>query len=181
MEQMKNHRSVDSQSIWLKSARSKANWLDLKNPWLKEVIKSDPELIFCILYGEFHPASLLHTFLAHLDEFWWMLQWTGWGVSQISSLIDSCTQWDSDLTQLDIDRALIKSPSVDFTWFHEELHPPLSRWPVFCIYPGTTSSSKLVRIGIEVLLLFYCCYSSFEIKKSFGGKMVWCHCMCGWL
>ena len=62
MEQIQNHKSVDYQPIWLKSIRSEADWLDLRNPWLKEVIKSDPELIFNILYGEFRPPSLLHTF-----------------------------------------------------------------------------------------------------------------------
>ena len=59
--------------------------------------------------------------------------------------------------------------------------PPWARWPANCIYPGTTSSSKVVRAGIEVVLLLYCCNYAFEIKKSFGGKTVWCHCMCGWL
>ena len=114
MEQIQNHRSVDSQPIWLKSVKSEADWLDLTNPWLKEVIKSYPELIFSIIYGEFLPPSLLNTFLAHLDEFWWMLQSTGWGVSQINPLIDSCTQWDLDLAQLDTDQELMDSPSADF-------------------------------------------------------------------
>ena len=50
--------------------------------------------------------------LAHLDEFWWMLQSTHWGVSQISSLIDNCTQWDIDLAQLDTNQALMDSPSA---------------------------------------------------------------------
>ena len=62
MEQIQNHKSVDSQPIWLKLVRSEADWLDLTNPWLKEVIKSDPELIFNILYGEFRHPSLLHMF-----------------------------------------------------------------------------------------------------------------------
>ena len=57
-----NPKSVDSQPIWLKSVRSEVDWLDLTNPWLKELIKSDPELILSILYGEFHPPSLLHMF-----------------------------------------------------------------------------------------------------------------------
>ena len=42
------------------------------------------------------------------------------------------------------------------------------------------TSSKLVRTGIEVLFLLYYCYCSFEIKRSFGGNTVSCHCMCGW-
>ena len=59
--------------------------------------------------------------------------------------------------------------------------PPWAGSLVFCIYPGTASSSKLVRTGIEVLMLLYCCNSAFEIKKSFGGNTVWLHYMCGWL
>ena len=59
--------------------------------------------------------------------------------------------------------------------------PPWAGWPANCIYPGTASSSRLVRTGIEVLLLLYCCNSAFEIRKSFGGSTVWCHYMCGWL
>ena len=61
------------------------------------------------------------------------------------------------------------------------LCPPWAGSPRFCIYPSTAASSKLVRIGIEVLLLLYYFYSWFEINKSFGGKTVLCHCMCGWL
>ena len=34
---------------------------------------------------------------ALLVEFWWMLQLAGWGVRQINSSIDGCTQWDLDL------------------------------------------------------------------------------------
>ena len=119
MEQIQNHKSMDSQPIWLKPVRSEAYWLDLTNPWLKEVIKSDSELILSILYEEFHPPSLLNMFLAQLDDFWWILQSTGWGVSQISPPIDSCTQWDLDMAQLETDTALMDSPSIDFTWFHE--------------------------------------------------------------
>ena len=111
------------------------------------------KLILSILYGEFHPPSLLKTFLAHLDEFWWMLQSIDWGVSQISPPIDSCTQWDSDLAQLDIDQALMDSPSADFIWFHEDLCPPWAGSHVFCIYPSTTSSSKLIRAGLKGLPL----------------------------
>ena len=153
MEQIQNHRSMDSQPIWLKSVRSEAESLDLTNPWLKEVVKSYPELILSIHYGEFFPPSLLNTFLAHLDEFWCMLQSTGWGVSQISPPFDSCTQWDSDLAQLDIDQALMDSPLADFIWFHDDLHPPWAGSPVFCIYPGTASASKLVRAGLKGLPL----------------------------
>ena len=59
MEQIQNHKSVDFEPIWLKSVRYEPDWLDLKNPWLEEVIWIDPELIFSILYGELHPLSLL--------------------------------------------------------------------------------------------------------------------------
>ena len=38
MEKIKNPRSMDSQPIWLKWVRSKPDWLDMTNPWLKEVI-----------------------------------------------------------------------------------------------------------------------------------------------
>ena len=75
MEQIQNHKSVDSQPIWLKSVRSEAEWLDLTNPWLKEVIKSDPELISSILYEEFLPPFLLNTFLSQLEDFWCFLTW----------------------------------------------------------------------------------------------------------
>ena len=152
MEQIQNHRSVDSQPIWLKSVRSEADWLDITNPWLKEVIKSDPQLIFNILYGESLPPSLLHTFLAHLDEFWWMLQSTGWGVSQINSPMDNCIQWDSDLAQLDTDQALMDSPSA-YLAYVLGICAPWAGSPCFYIYPSTTPSSKLVRVGLKGLLL----------------------------
>ena len=57
---------------------------------------------------------------------------------------------------------------------------PLGWISFFCINKAQGASSKLVRTGIEVLLLLYCCYCSFEIKRIFGGKSVSCHCMCGW-
>ena len=58
--------------------------------------------------------------------------------------------------------------------------PPWDGSLVFCINKAQDASSKLVRIGIEVLFLLYCCYYSFEIKRIFGGKTVSCHCMCRW-
>ena len=75
MEQIQNPRSMDSQPIWLKSVSSAPDWLDMTNPWLKEVIWVDPELNFSLLYGELHPLSLLHT-----CGLLWKLY--GWGVSQ---------------------------------------------------------------------------------------------------
>ena len=138
------------------------------------------EYIYACNLGNFS-LPLSSTCVGSLDEFWWMLQSASWGVSQISSPIDNCTHWDSNMAQLDTDQKLMDNPLADFIWFHEDLHPPWARSHVFCIYPGTASSSKRVRIGIELLLLLYCCYSSFEIKKRFGGNTVWCHCMFGWL
>ena len=149
MEQIQNHKSMDSQAIWFKLVRSKVDWLDLTNPWLKEVIKSNPVLIFSIFYGEFHPPSFLNTFLAHLDEFWWMLQSTGWGVSQISPLIDSCTQWDSDLPQLDTDQALMDSPSFDLICVLGIFSPPGLDGLQIVYILLEAPSSKLVRAGLK--------------------------------
>ena len=81
MEQIQNPISVDSQPIWLKLVRSELNWLDLTNPWLKEVIWTDPELNFIILYGEFHPPSILNTFWLIWMSFGGCFSQTGWGVS----------------------------------------------------------------------------------------------------
>ena len=61
---------MDSQPIWLKSVRSEADWLDLTNPWLKEVIKSDPELIFSFfLWGIAPSLSPPHVWTL-LDALW---------------------------------------------------------------------------------------------------------------
>ena len=71
-----------------------------------------------------------------------------------------------------------------FNWFDVspwDLRPPWAGSPGFCINQAQVASSKLVRTGIEVLLLLYCCNSSFEINKIFGSNTVWCHYMCGWL
>ena len=96
MEQIQNHKSVDSQPIWLKSVRSEADWLDLTNPWLKEVIKSDPELIFNILYGEFRPPSLLNTF-------WliWM-SFGGWFSQQVEVSVKSALRLTIALSETQI-------------------------------------------------------------------------------
>ena len=61
MEKILNPKSMDSQPIWLKSVSSIPDWLDLENPWLKEVIWIDPNLNFNLLYGELHPLSLSST------------------------------------------------------------------------------------------------------------------------
>ena len=153
MEQIQNHRSMDSQSIWLKSVRSEADSLDLTNPWLKEVIKSDPELILSVLYGEFRPPLSPQHVLAHLDEFWWMLQSTGWGVSQISSLIDNCTQWDSDLAQLDTDQALMDSPSAYLVYLLGIWAPPGLDLLVFVYIQAQQPLPRELELGLRC-----CCY-----------------------
>ena len=80
MEQIQNPRSMDSQSIWLKSVSSAPDWLDLTNPWLKEVIWVDLELKFSLLYGELRPLSLLHT----CELFWELCDW--WFSQQVDVL-----------------------------------------------------------------------------------------------
>ena len=96
MEQIQNYRSVDSKPIWLKSVKSEADWLDLTNPWLKEVIKSDPELILSILYGEFHPPSLL-------NMFWliWM-SFGGWFSQQVEVSVKSALRLTIALSETQI-------------------------------------------------------------------------------
>ena len=179
MEQIQNHKSVDSQPIWLKSVRSEADSLDLTNPWLKEVIKSNPELIFSILYGEFRlPLSS-----TRFGSSGWVL--VDASVNRLRCQSDQLSDWQLHSVRLRSGsvrhRSGIDGLSISiFGLSPWDLRPP-GLDLIFCIYLGTTSSSKLVRTGIEVLLLFDCCNSSFEIKKIFGGNMVWCHYMCGWL
>ena len=146
---------MDSQLIWLKSVRFEADWLDLTNPWLKEVIKSDPELRFSILYGEFRPPSLLHTF--------WLI-WMSFGGcfnQQVEVLVKSALRLTIALSETQIwlrHRSGIDGLSITiFGLSPWDLRPPWARSPGFCIYPSTAASSKLVRTGIEVLLLLYYC------------------------
>ena len=156
MEQIQNHRSVDSQPIWLKSARSEPDWLDLINPWLKEVIKSDPELIFSILYGEFLPPSLLHTF--------WLI-WMSFGgcfSQQVEVLVRSALRLTIALSETQIWLIL----ALDLHWLtlhqlisFDSMRNCASPWAgclVFCIYLGTTSSSKLARAGMKGFPLYMC-------------------------
>ena len=179
MEQIQNPRSVDSHPIWLKSVRFEPDWLDLTNPWLKEVIKSDPELIFSILYGEFFPPSLLHTF--------WLI-WMSFGgcfSQQVEVSIRSALRLTIALSETQI---WLSKTQIRHWWTLLQLQwsislgfvPPWAGSPIFCINKAQAASSKLVRTGIEVLLLLYYCYCSFEIKIRFGGKTVLCHCMWGW-
>ena len=51
-----------------------------------------------------------------------------------------------------------------------DLRPPWAGCPVFCIYPGTASSSKLVWIGIEVLFLLYCIVFSLWNKEALEAR-----------
>ena len=116
MEQIQNHKSVDSQPIWLKSVRSKADWLDLTNPWLKEVIKSDPKLIFSSLYGELHSLSPPHV--------WALLEalWTDVSVYGLMCQLNQAPSWQVGSVQLQI---CIDWLSI--SWFDLipwELHPP---------------------------------------------------------
>ena len=160
MEQIQNHRSwILNWFDWNQSDLKQIDWIWQILDWRRwsNQIQSWSSTYFMGISPSLSPQHVL----AHLDEFWWMIQSTGLGVSQISSSIGNCTQWDSDLAQLDTDYALMDSPSADFIWFHEDLHPPWAGSPVFCIYPSIASSSKLVRTGIDVLLLLYCCNSSF--------------------
>ena len=152
MEQIQIHKSMDSQPIWLKSVRSEADWLDLTNPWLKEGIKSDPELIYSGLYGEFHPPSLLNTF--------WLI-WMSFGgcfSQQVEVSVRSAPDWQLHSVRLRSGSARHRS-GIDglsisiFGLSPWDLHPPWAGSPVFCIYPGTASSSKLVRAGLKGLPL----------------------------
>ena len=107
----------------------------------------------------------------HLDEFWWMLQLAGWGVSPISTPIDSCTQWDLDQAQIDSTYSYNLSLLGNCA--------PRARFPVFVINKAQFSSSKLVRVGLKSCC--YCIVYYFVIKKSFGGKIYGVMLfMCGW-
>ena len=90
MEKNPNPKSAGFALIWLKSVSSAWDWLEMTIPWNKEVIWVEQGVLHNIQSKEFHPLSPPHMW-AHLDEFWWMFQLTGSGVSSISSPIDSCT------------------------------------------------------------------------------------------
>ena len=75
----------------------------------------------------------------------------------MSSPIDSCTLRDSDQAQLDIDKALMDSPSAIVVYLLG-ICAPRAGSPIFCINKAQITSSKLVRTGIEVLFLLYHCY-----------------------
>ena len=176
MEQIQNPRSVDSQPIWLKLVRSTPYWPNLTNPWLKEVIWVDPELNLRFIYGEFHRPSLLH-----MCGLIWM-SFGGCFSQQVEVSVRSALRLTFRLSRSSVQLQIRHwwtllqlqwSISLGFT-------PPGMDILFFCINKAQITSSKLVRTGIEVLLLLYYFYFSFEIKRRFGGKTVSCHCMCGW-
>ena len=129
-----------------------------------------------------HPFWEILSFLspphvwAHLDEFWWMLQSTGVGVSPISSSIDSCTHWDSYLAHLDIDHALMDSPSATMVYLLG-ICAPWAGSPFFCINKAQAASSNLVRAGLRS-----CCHCNstiFFIVNQEGLEAILCSaCVC---
>ena len=128
MEENQNHRSMDSQSIWLKSVKSEPDWLDLTNPWLKEVIKSDPELIFSILYAKFHPPSLSSTLLLSDWQLHSMRLRSGSvrhrsGIDGLSFSYSGLSPWD--------------------------LHPLWAGVSILCINKAQAAFSNLVRVGLR--------------------------------
>ena len=138
MEQIKNPRSVYSQPIWLKSVRSEPDWLDLRNPWLKEVIWTDPEFIFSILYGELRPLSLLHTC---------GLSWKLYGLMcQLNQPLD--WQVGSVEAHFSFRLALMDSPWTAVVYLLG-ICAPWAGSPIFGINKAQVTSSKLVRVGLR--------------------------------
>ena len=162
MEKTTNPKSLGFSLIWLKSVSLAWDWLDLTILWLKEVIWADLRVHHSMQSWEFHPPLSPPHVSAHLDEFWWMLQSTGWGVSQISPLIDSCTQWDSDLAQLDTYQALMDSPSAIVVYLLG-ICTPLGWISFFCINKAQAASSKIVRVGLRSC--YHCNISIFFIMN----------------
>ena len=161
---------MDSQQIWLKSVRYKPDWLDLTNTWLKEVIWTDTELNFSILYGEFHPPSLLHMFgLIRMSLGGCFSQqvevsvksalWLTFRLSRSSFQLQIRHWWT--LLQLQWSISLGFAPrGMDLLFF--------------CINKPRVSSSKIVRTGIEVLLLLYFIVYYSGIKKLWRQDL-WCN------
>ena len=167
-----NPKSVDTQPIWLKSIRSGADWLDLTNPLLKEGIKSGSRAD--LQWSSWGIAPSLSP-----PHVWTLLDalWTDVSVYGLMCQLNQAPGWQVVPVQLQI---CIDWLSI--SWFDLipwELHPPGLDLLIF-VYIQAQQPLWRVRTGIEVLLLFYCCYCSFEIKRSFGGKTVLCYCMCGW-
>ena len=121
--------TMDSQSIWLKLVRSKLDWLDLTNPWLKKVIWIDPNFIFSILYRELRPLSLLHTCGLSWKLCGLMCQYVGWRVSSINSWLTSRLSGSSVQLQIGINGLSFNCSGL-FPW---DLRPPWAGSPIFCI------------------------------------------------
>ena len=158
MEQIQNHKSVDSQPIWLKSVRSEVDSVDLTNPWLKEVIKSDPEMIFSILYGELHPLSLLHTC------------GLSWKLCGLMCQLNQPPDWQVGLVRLHISiDCLSLSCSGLSPW---DLRLPWVGSPVFYINKAQAASSKLVRFGLRS-----CCHCNTTIFLLWIKKLWRLYCV----
>ena len=143
------------------------------------MIKIDLELIFSILYGEFFPPSLLHTF--------WLI-WMSFGGCfsqqvQVSVRSDLWLTIALSETQIWLSLAsylhwltlhqLIWSISLGFV-------PPLVGSPIFCINQAQAASSKLVRTRIEVLFPLYCIVYYSGINKLWR-KDLWCNSLHVWM
>ena len=151
MEQIQNHKSVDSQSIWLKSVRFEADWLDLTNPWLKEGIKSDPELIYSCLHGELCPLSLSST---RVDSLGCSMDWCV-GV-WVDVLAQSAPRLTSRLSSAS-NQHWLTLPQLQWS-VSLGFAPPWVGSPVFCINKAQDASSKLVRVGLR-----RCCHCNTTI------------------
>ena len=132
---------MDSQSISLKSVRSEPDWLDMTNPWLKEVIKSNPRLIFSSLMGNC-ALSLSSTRVGSPGS---SVDWC------VSLLVDVLAQAAPRLT------SRLSSASDRHWWTLLQLQwsvslgfaPPWVGSPIFCINKAQAASSKLVRVGLR--------------------------------
>ena len=62
-----------------------------------------------------------------------------------------------------------------------DLHPPWAGSPIFCINRAQITSSKLVRTGIEVLLLLYCVIVYYSGIKKLWRQDLWCNALHVWM
>ena len=62
-----------------------------------------------------------------------------------------------------------------------DLRPPYARSPIFCINKDQITSSKLIRTGIEVLLLLYCVIVYYSGIKKLWRQYLWCNALHGWM
>ena len=135
MEQIQNHKSMDSQPIWLKSVRSEADWLDLTNPWLKEVINQIQSWSSTSFMGNC-TLSLSSTCVGSPESS------VDWCVSLISP-----PNWKVGSVQLQIS---IDGLSLSYSGLSPwDLRPPWAGSPVLCINKAQAASSKLVRVGLR--------------------------------